>query len=289
MLANSPARRLTKGLKAANERLYNHLLYGISITEFVAGKKLSPTISIIDWHNLEANRFHFTEEFSVTRANGFDTRRPDIVCFVNGLPLVVIEAKRPDGNALKGPTVQEGISQCIRNQRPGEIPHLFAYAQLLLSINGMEGRYGTIETPEKFWAAWREEDISDGEMAHIKNKAITGETLTKLFAHRPKHDLSWYQNLIAGGELAVSKQDKLLVSLLSKDRLMDMVRFFTIFDKKVGKIVARYQQVFGIKRLLSRISKVKPNGGREGGVIWHTTGSGKSFTMVFPVQSPYPP
>ena len=275
----SPA--LNEGLKAANERLYNHLLYGISITEFVAGKKLSPTISIIDWHHLEANQFHFTEEFSVTRANGFDTRRPDIVCFVNGLPLVVIEAKRPDGNALKGPTVQEGISQSIRNQRPGEIPHLFAYAQLLLSINGMDGRYGTIETPEKFWAAWREEDISDGEMAHIKNKAITGAALTNLFNHRPKQDLTWYQNLIAGGELTVSKQDKLIISLLSKDRLMDMVRFFTIFDKKVGKIVARYQQVFGIKRLLTRIAKIKPNGGREGGVIWHTTGSGKSFTMVF--------
>ncbi len=143
--------------------------------------------------------------------------------------------------------------------------------------------------PEKFWAAWREEDISDGEMAHIKNKAITGETLTTLFAHRPKHDLSWYQDLIAGGELAVSKQDKLLVSLLSKDRLMDMVRFFTIFDKKVGKIVARYQQVFGIKRLLSRISKVKPNGGREGGGnlahhwLWQKLYHGVS------VQSPYPP
>lgn len=275
----SPA--LNEGLRIANERLYNHLLYGISITEFIDGKKVSPTITIINWKNLNANQFHFTEEFSVTRANGLDSRRPDIVCFVNGLPLVVIEAKRPDGNALKGPTINEGISQSLRNQRPGEIPHLFAYAQLLLSINGMEGRYGTTETAEKFWAAWREEDISDGEMAHIKNKSITGDTLLNLFAHRPAYDLVWYKNLVAGGDLAVSKQDKLLISLLSKDRLMDMIRFFTIFDKKVGKIVARYQQVFSIKRLLTRIAKLKPDGGREGGVIWHTTGSGKSFTMVF--------
>lgn len=134
---NSPA--LNEGLLAANERLYNHLLYGISVTEFVDGKKANPTVALIDWQNTENNSFLFTEEFSVTRSGGVDARRPDIVCFVNGIPLVVIEAKRPDGNAKKGPTIEEGISQSLRNQRPDEIPHLFAYSQLLLSINGTEG------------------------------------------------------------------------------------------------------------------------------------------------------
>src|SRR5690606_1108969 len=99
------------------------------------------------------NSFLFTEEFSVLRSGGVEARRPDIVCFVNGMPLVVIEAKRPDGHAKKGPTVEEGISQSLRNQRPDEIPHLFAYSQLLLSVNGIEGRYGTQGTPAKFWAA----------------------------------------------------------------------------------------------------------------------------------------
>ncbi|MCV4567183.1 DEAD/DEAH box helicase family protein, partial [Escherichia coli] len=75
--------------------------------------------------------------------------------------------------------------------------------------------------------------------------------------------------------------DKLLISLLSPERLLEMTRFFTLFDKKNGKIVALYQQVFGIKRLLERISTRRSDGGREGGVIWHTTGSGKSYTMVF--------
>ena len=89
------------------------------------------------------------------------SRRPDIVCFVNGIPLVVIEAKRPDGNAKKGPTIDEGISQSLRNQRHDEIPQLFAYSQLLLSINGSDGRYGTCLTPTTFWATWREEDISE--------------------------------------------------------------------------------------------------------------------------------
>jgi type I restriction enzyme R subunit len=280
----SPA--LNEGLLTANEKLYNHLLYGISVTEFVDGKKTSPTIPLVDWNNLANNSFTYTEEFTVSRTGGVgasaqDTRRPDIVCFVNGIPLVVIEAKRPDGNAKKGPTIDEGVSQSLRNQRHDEIPMLFAYSQLLLSINGNEGRYGTCGTPAKFCAAWREEDISDAEMYAIKNTQLSDKQLTGLFSHRAAKDLDWYQSLTAAGELAVTGQDQLLISLLSPARLMEMIRYFTLFDKKAGKIVARYQQVFGIKRLIERINTRSANGGREGGVIWHTTGSGKSFTMVF--------
>ncbi|EOV5436450.1 TPA: type I restriction endonuclease subunit R [Vibrio parahaemolyticus] len=275
----SPA--LNEGLLTANERLYNHLLYGISVTEFVDGKKASPTVALIDWQNPANNSFVFTEEFSVTRTRGVESRRPDIVCFVNGIPLVVIEAKRPDGNAKKGPTIDEGISQSLRNQRHDEIPLLFAYSQLILSINGNEGRYGTCGTPAKFWSAWREEDISDAEMYAIKNKKIEGDRLARLFNHRSSKDLDWYQSLIAAGELAVTGQDQLLISLLSPARLLEMTRYFVLFDKKAGKVVARYQQVFGIKRLIERINIRSSTGGREGGVIWHTTGSGKSFTMVF--------
>ncbi len=256
---------LNEGLMTANERIYNHLLYGMSVTEFIDGKKVSPTIALIDWHHPHNNSFTFTEEFHVTRASGIESRRPDIVCFVNGLPLAVIEAKRPDSNAKKGPTVKEGISQTIRNQLHGEIPHLFAYSQLLLSISGIEGRYGTCGTPEKFWAAWREEDISDAQMAEIKNRPIPQDTLSTLFDHRPTATLDWYQTLLAAGELAVTDQDRLLISLLSPDRLLEMTRLFTLFDKKAGKIVARYQQVFGIKRLIERISHKRPDGGRKAG------------------------
>ncbi|SQK72145.1 type I restriction endonuclease subunit R [Tatumella ptyseos] len=276
---NSPA--LNQGLLAANERLYNHLMYGISVTEFIDGKKANPTIALIDWHHPKNNSFVFTEEFTVTRANGVGSRRPDIVCFVNGIPLVVIEAKRPDGNAKKTPTIGEGISQTLRNQRHDEIPRLFVYSQLLLSINGHDGRYGTCGTSAKFWATWREEDLSDAEMYVIKNQKLLPEQLDKLFGHRPVAAREWYQGLVAAGELAVTGQDKLLISLLLPERLLDMVRFYTLFDKKVGKVVARYQQVFGIKRLIERINTKRPDGSREGGVIWHTTGSGKSLTMVF--------
>lgn len=275
----SPA--LNEGLLTANEKMYNHLFYGIPVTEFVNGKKVSPTIPLIDWHNIHNNDFSYTEEFAVTRSGGVDTRRPDIICFVNGIPLGVIEAKRPDSQAKKGPTINEGISQTLRNQRPDEIPHLFAYSQLLLSINGHEGRYGTCNTPAKFWAAWREEDISDAEMYALKNKKLTVSQKHSLFSCRPVDDLNWYENLISGGDLAVTGQDQLLISLLKPERLLEIVRLYTLFDKKAGKIVARYQQIFGIKRLIERISTKNTKGGREGGVIWHTTGSGKSFTMVF--------
>lgn len=279
----SPA--LNEGLALANEKLYNHLLYGIAVTEFIDGKKANPTIPLIDWQSIDNNSFLFTEEYSVQRSGGVgssfqDTRRPDIVCFVNGIPLVVIEAKRPDGHAKKGPTLEEGISQNIRNQRHDEIPQLFVYSQLLLSINGSDGRYGTCGTPQKFWAAWREEDIASEKMAALKNQALTAEQTAALFKHRPAQDLAWYQSWI-GGELAVTGQDSLLISLLTPGRLLELVRYFVLHDKKAGKIVARYQQVFGIKRLIDRINTQRADGGREGGVIWHTTGSGKSFTMVF--------
>src|SRR5690606_32614585 len=210
----SPA--LNEGLLTANEKLYNHLLYGISVTEFIDGIKVNPTIALIDWNDITNNSALCTEEFSVTCSGGVgsspqDRRRPDIVCFVNSIPLAVIEAKRPNANAQKGPTIDEGISQNIRNQRHDEIPHLFAYAQLLLSINGADGRYATCGTPAKFYAAWREEDISELEMLALKNKKLTAEQIGQLFTHRPNADLTWYQNLIAGGDLVVSKQDELLI------------------------------------------------------------------------------
>ncbi len=272
---------MNEGLKAANEKLYNALTFGVGVTEFVDGKKATPTIHIIDWVSPHENRFHFTEEMEVENAQGTGKRIPDIVCFVNGLPWVVIEAKRPSSSNSGKPTVAEGISQNIRNQKVDEIPHLFAYSQLLLSINGHGGRYGTCGTRDTFWAKWKEEEIDEAEFLRLKNHAMSMDQLAALFNHRPNHTRQEYEALIAGGQRIVTDQDRLIVSLLRPDRLLDMTRLFTLFDKKVGRIVARYQQVFGIKALLERITSFDENGARNGGVIWHTTGSGKSFTMVF--------
>jgi type I restriction enzyme R subunit len=276
---------MNEGLKGANEKLYNAMMYGVSVTEFVEGKKASPTIPLIDWHTINNNQFHFTEEMVIQNSEGTGNRIPDIVCFVNGLPWVVIEAKRPDSSKEGKLTLNEAVSQQIRNQGQTEIPHLFAYSQLLLSVNGHDGLYGTCSTPEKFWAKWKEEEIIEAEIVRLKNKTLDENQLNSLFDHRPHAAKNEYLSLMTGGELTVTDQDRLLVSLLRPDRLLDMARLYTLFDKKVGKIVARYQQVFGIKALVERITSFDSTGSRQGarngGVIWHTTGSGKSFTMVF--------
>lgn len=275
----SPA--MNEGLKAANEKLYNAFSYGISVTEFIDGKKASPTIQVIDWEVPENNQFHLTEELEVENAQGTGRRIPDVVCFVNGLPWVVIEAKRPDSTKAGKPTVVEGVSQTIRNQKVDEIPHLFAYSQLVLSVSGRDGLYATCGTPKKFWAKWKEEIISEAQMARLKNTPLSQAQLDLIFDHRPASVRAEYLSLIAGGDLVVTGQDRLLVALLRPDRLLDMAKLFTLFDKKAGKIVARYQQFFGIKALIGRVTTFDDKGAREGGVIWHTTGSGKSFTMVF--------
>ncbi|UZE97626.1 type I restriction endonuclease subunit R [Alkalimarinus alittae] len=276
---------MNEGLKGANEKLYNAMMYGVSVTEFIDGKKASPTIQLIDWHTISNNQFHFTEEMVIQNSEGTGIRIPDIVCFVNGLPWVVIEAKRPDSSKEGKSTLNEAVSQQIRNQGQTEIPHLFAYSQLLLSVNGHDGLYGTCGTPENFWAKWKEEEIIEAEIVRLKNKTLDESQLSRLFDHRPRAAKDEYLSLIAGGELTVTDQDRLLVSLLRPDRLLEMTRLYTLFDKKVGKIVARYQQVFGIKALVERITSFDETGTRQGarngGVIWHTTGSGKSFTMVF--------
>jgi type I restriction enzyme R subunit len=272
---------LGEGLLPANERLYAKLLFGITVTEFMPdGKRHQPTVAVIDWTNPDANTWEVTEEIEVLSAQGTHSRLPDIVCYVNGIPLVVLEAKRPESNTNSKAMVQEGISQHLRNQRHDEIPHLFAYAQILLSISQVDGRFGTTNTAAKFWARWREEEFSDAQVAEIKNRPLDSKVKTALFEGKPAKLRDYFESLWSQLMLPTD-QDRLLVSLLTPKRLLELLRGFVLFDRKVGKIVARYQQFFGIRALLARLGQFRLDGGREGGVIWHTTGSGKSFTMVF--------
>lgn len=271
---------LSEGLLAANKAIYQHLTLGITVTEFISGHRHSVTVPLIDWHDVSANSFQVTEELSVERPAGLGRFRPDIVCYVNGIPLVVIEAKRPVSTTKDKAMVDEGISQHLRNQKGDGIQDLYAYSQLLLSVSGVEGRYGTTGTPKKFWSLWREEQITEAEVASIKSTTLSEADTAALFAGRPHWAKAGFDALHSGTVLP-TEQDTLIVSLLRPDRLMEFIRLFILYDRKSGKIAARYQQAFATKSLLAQVSKIRPDGGREGGVIWHTTGSGKSNLMVF--------
>ena len=109
---------------------------------------------------------------------------------------------------------------------------------------------------------------------------MPNDVVDALFADKPMQVRAYFERLWSQSELP-TEQDRILISLLSPERLLEFIRFFILFDDKAGKIAARYQQAFGIKALVERINQRNSGGGREGGVVWHTTGSGKSFTMVF--------
>ncbi|NQZ11105.1 MAG: HsdR family type I site-specific deoxyribonuclease, partial [Algicola sp.] len=270
------------GLLTANERIYDHLTLGITVSQFMDdGKKHQPTIPIIDWSEDGAknNVFQVTEEFEVANTSATSTRRPDIVCFVNGLPLVVIEAKKPASQDITQSTVEVGISQHIRNQGQQEIPQLFAYSQLLMSINGTQGSYATTKTAKHFWAMWKDEAFGQDHFHTIKNQRLNAADQFAMLYSKDKSVQQYFDELWSK-PCAVTQQDVLLIGLLSKDRLLMLLRYYLLYDRKKGKIVARYSQLFGIEALIKRINQYKPNGGRDGGVFWHTTGTGKSFSMV---------
>lgn len=272
---------LSEGLTPANERITRHLVFGVTVSEFMPdGHKHSVTVPLVDFASPAKNGLHVTEELSVEREGAHGHYRPDIVLFVNGIPLAVIEAKRPVGTNPDKDMLKEGMSQHLRNQKPDGIRPLYAYAQLLLAISGAEARYGTTETPMKFFAAWREEETPKAEIEGTVNQPLSPAQQAALFAERPAHvrrhfEGLWSQPVVATG------QDATIIGLLSPGRLLAFIRYFILFDEKAGKIAARYQQVSGVKAMLSRIGERSRDGGREGGVIWHTTGSGKSYTMVF--------
>ena len=239
---------LNEGLMVANERITNLLLLGTSLEENLEdGTKRSFSFKFIDFENLQNNDFYVTEEFEVSRVSQSDAlkhRRPDLVLFINGIPIVVIELKK------SSVSLENGIKQLEKEQGKDEIAHLFKYIQLTIAANGNAARYGTTGTAFKFYSAWKEQD-----------EAKAKESL---------------KSLINGRE--VSALDMTLFALLSKDRLLRLIRHYILFDKRMKK-VCRYQQFFAIEETLKRVS-AKKEGARAGGLIWHTQGSGKSLTMV---------
>lgn len=247
VLKNIPEESLVK----TNENIHDLLTLGKSFNETIQGDRKAYTMKYIDWENPENNAYHITDEFVVEGIK--EKRRPDIVLFINGIPFVVIENKRRDKNA----SVTEAISQHIRNQKREEgIPKLYHYAKILLAVQPNEVKYGAVGTPEKFWAVWKEDN--EKEVQKIINSTKNG---------------------IKKEDREATIQDKSLLSLCSIERILEFVYKYLVYDGPNIK-VPRYQQYFAVQNTIERVKETDKTNKRKGGVIWHTTGSGKSLTMV---------
>ncbi len=264
-------------LMNTSEQVYDLLTLGKSLEQTIDGYTKSFSLHYIDWKHPENNIYHVCDEFVLERRNSKLTRRPDIVLFVNGIPLAVIECKRPD---LKD-AVEEGISQHLRNQRSDEIPELFTYSQILLSVSQNKAQYGTTGTPAKFWAIWKEEDkdTQEKQLYELINTPVSDTFKKRLFAERDERQQRYMETVWQSGKRFPSPQDKAIHSLLRPKRLLELIYQYIVFDNKEKK-VCRYQQYFAVGATLERIMHRKGDSQRPGGVIWHTTGSGKSLTMV---------
>lgn len=241
---------ITEGLVYANEVIYNMLFTGKSyLEELPDGSKKSYTLRFINWNEPEKNEFTFTDEFEVEneRQSAFvkEHSRPDIVCFINGIPFAMIECKKASVSA------EQGIEQTLHYQKAGMIPHLYKFSQLVLATNKNETFYATTATSKKFWSKWKEQNTE------------------------------WHSTCIQKfiqGRIAAN-QDKDIISLLHPQRLLELVHFFILYDNKIKK-VARYQQYFAVKEIAKTINQRNDENNRQSGTIWHTQGSGKSLTMV---------
>ncbi len=220
-----------QSLYDANRHVYELLRYGAKVTRDVG--ETTETVWLIDWDRPDANDFVVAEEVTI---RGQHTKRPDVVLYVNGIALAVIELKRSYID------LAQGIRQNIGNQRHDFVRPFFTTVQLLFAGNDVQGlRYGVIETPEKYWLEWKEP--SDSEV---------------------------------GADIEY-RLDRALTQVASQERLLELIHDFVVFDAGVKK-TARHNQYFGVKAAQRRVAT------REGGIIWHTQGSGKSLTMVWLAQ-----
>jgi type I restriction enzyme R subunit len=262
-----------KGLRGTNQDIYDTLVLGTTITKSIDGDSKSYSFRFIDWENPENNVFHVTAEFAVERTGTTQTKRCDIVAFVNGIPVLVIENKRPTESLKKAD------SQLIGYQHEDNIPQLFHFAQLLISMKRSEARYATVGTKRQFWQTWRDEEDTDEAIAPLANRDLTNDEKDAIFSGDFSTARTYFEAMAAEGDRAVTAQDRTTYALCRPERLLDLIRRFTVFDGGVRK-VARHQQFFGIRRAVETVKQFDVNGARKGGVIWHTQGSGKSLTMV---------
>jgi len=271
-----------EGLIDTAQKIYNIIMPtsgGKTIKVINGAKTESRNFRFIDFENPSNNVFHVTAEFE---ASGRQNIRPDIVCFVNGIPIAVIENKK------SSVAITEAINQMNRNQSAEFCPRLYAFCQLLIGTNGKELQYGTTGTQTKFYAIWKEKDKSieeiDAKAAKIIQKPVANEVYAQILADLNGDTFGHAQK----NNRMVTEQDRGTICLFEPKRLLDLAKNFVLFDAGVKKL-SRYQQYFAIHKMLDRISQTETtNRGitrRKGGLIWHTQGSGKSLTMVMFVKA----
>ncbi|MFZ3056508.1 MAG: type I restriction endonuclease subunit R [Smithella sp.] len=261
------------GLLRTNETVYDLITLGKSLEQSIEGDSKSFTLNYIDWKNWQRNVFHVAAEFKVARSRSNETTRPDIILFVNGIPLAVIECKSPDVE------IEQAISQSIRNQGEDYIPRLFSYVQLVIGVNKNTARYATVGSSSRFWSVWKELRDNEKDVVACVEKNLSREQKNQLFKGDFAPARSYFDDMDKEETRLLTEQDKTLYSLCRPERLMEMAFRFTVFDGGIKKI-AHYQQYFVVKSTLDRIKQSDGEGRRRGGIIWHTQGSGKSLTMV---------
>lgn len=265
------ADRIPEGVVRANERMTDDLTLGVALPQSIGATSREWPFRYIDWTDWRANTFQVTSEYTVSEP-GENSIRVDLVLFVNGIPLGVIEVK----SSTVG--TEQGVGQQIRNQKTEDgVPSLFYSAQLLLAANTYDPRYGTVGTPRKLWSVWKEREDSEQFLSDVVNRpldSIDGKRVALDFAaHMKRH------GEMMAREREVTPLDTTIIGLFRPERFMRLMRRYMLFDKSQKK-VARYQQVSTIETLLKRIDEHDEQGRRTGGVVWETQGSGKSLEMV---------
>ncbi|MCL2857771.1 MAG: HsdR family type I site-specific deoxyribonuclease [Oscillospiraceae bacterium] len=236
------AGNLQQGLYKANQNVYSLLKYGAKVKENPGEPE--KTVYFIDWETSQNNEFSVAQEVTIKEKSA---RRPDLVVYINGIAVAVIELKKSTVS------VSHGIRQNLSNQNEHFNKPFFTTIQLVMAGNNSEGlRYATIETPEKYYLEWKNDTVNTAEQPLDDVSADINETCASL----------------------IDKLDWQLFSVFQKQRFLDLIHNFVVFDKGVKKI-CRYNQYFGVKKAQIKLGR------KQGGIIWHTQGSGKTLTMVW--------
>lgn len=234
--------RLIKNLDNNNTILNNkqftqYLLEGVKVPIQEDGITRYKTIKVIDFNNIEINTFKAINQYTIIEES---EKRPDIIVFINGMPLVVIELKSTTREEVK---LEDGYNQ-LKGYQNVHIPTLFYYNQFLIVSNGAQARAGTITSPWSRFSEWKK--IEDTDI--VKENMATHNTLFN--------------------------------GMMRKDRIMDIINNFIMWSGD-NKILAAYHQYFGVKKAIKSTEKAYNERTGKAGILWHTQGSGKSFSMVF--------